>query len=538
MTANPSRGVRRAIDSIQGLSIEKKLVAMIASSVAVALLMAAGAFTLYELAMYRDSIQRESKLVAQLIAESAAPALVFGDERAARGTLATLRAEPRVTAAALYQKSGAVLARYSRDNRVAPAPEEPQPQGSRFLSDRLLLFHDVMFEGERVGVVYVERDLRDLIGRLAGYVGIIAVMLVLSLLAALAASARFQDLIARPIVHLAEVAAGVSAGNNYQLRAERFSNDELGFLTDRFNEMLDGISARDAALRRAQDELEDRVRERTAELEQEVRERRRAEAESRAAKLAAEESNRAKSTFLANMSHELRTPLNAIIGYSEMLEEDATAAGQAGYVDDLRKVKNAGHHLLALINDVLDLSKIEAGRVEMHWEWVRVEDVIRDAVETAEPLAARRGNKLTVERRWEGECICVDPMRFRQSLFNLLSNACKFTENGSVTLEIDHQPGEDGGASLWRVRDTGIGISPDSRSRLFQSFSQIDASAARKYGGTGLGLAISQKLCQFMGGEILVDSEPGKGSTFTIRMPQQDRLSGGRGAGATGTGDA
>ncbi len=508
--------------SIRGLSIQKKLVAMIVSAVTVALLLTAGAFTLYELAMYRESVQRESRMIAQLLSESATAALVFSDEKTAREALATLRGEPRVVSAALYQKSGAALAQYRRDDQTNLPPAEPEAQGSRFEDGRLILFHDVLLEGDRVGAVYVERDLRDMAERLTGYLWIAGGVFLVALIAALAASMRLQALIAKPILHLANVAGRVATGNNYTLRAERTSDDELGFLSEQFNEMMEGILARDLALRKAQDELEDRVAERTVELEQEVAERRRAEEELRAAKLVAEESNRAKSAFLANMSHELRTPLNAIIGYSEMLEEDAEAAGQDGCVVDLRKVKNAGHHLLALINDILDLSKIEAGRVELHWEWVSVDDVVRNAIETAQPLAARRGNELRVERRWQGQEMYVDPVRFRQSLFNLLSNACKFTENGRVTLELDAE--QSGGADwmLWRVRDTGIGIHPESQSRLFQSFSQIDSSAARKYGGTGLGLAISQKLCNFMGGEITVESKAGEGSAFTIRLPQRE----------------
>jgi signal transduction histidine kinase len=225
-----------------------------------------------------------------------------------------------------------------------------------------------------------------------------------------------------------------------------------------------------------------------------------------------------KSQFLANMSHELRTPLNAIIGVSEMLREDAEALKQD--VEPMDRVLGAGRHLLALINDILDLSKIEAGRMELQLEDFALAPLIESVVKTVEPLAAKNSNELVVRCDAAIGTLHADEMRLRQALLNLMSNANKFTDHGSIT--IDAQLTQEDGRD-WvsiAVSDTGIGMTTEQMGKLFQEFSQADASTTRKYGGTGLGLAISKRFGQMMGGDITVASEPGRGSTFTIRLPR------------------
>jgi GAF domain-containing protein/CheY-like chemotaxis protein len=232
-----------------------------------------------------------------------------------------------------------------------------------------------------------------------------------------------------------------------------------------------------------------------------------------------EVASRHKSEFMANMSHELRTPLNAIIGYSEMLEEEAQDLAQEAFVPDLRKINAAGKHLLELINGVLDLSKIEAGRMELYLEDFEVSALVRDIAAVIHPLAEKNRNRIELRCGPEAGGMHADLTKVRQALFNLLSNACKFTEAGTVALAVERAPGPGGDWLTFAVTDTGIGMTPEQMARLFESFGQADASVSRRFGGTGLGLALSRRLARMMGGDITVASVAGQGSTFTLRLP-------------------
>jgi signal transduction histidine kinase/DNA-binding response OmpR family regulator len=291
--------------------------------------------------------------------------------------------------------------------------------------------------------------------------------------------------------------------------------------SSRLTETLQEMRRANEALRESERTLERKVRKRTAELEEKNQALERSQGELAEARDEALTASRTKSAFLANMSHELRTPLNAIIGYSEMLQEEAEDAGQADLVSDLKKILAAGRHLLGLINDVLDLSKVEAGRMEVFAERFDVTQVVQEIVTTIQPFTEKNQNRLEVTvPEGTGE-MHSDLTKLRQILFNLLSNASKFTHQGTVRLAATRQEWDGAPWLEFRVADSGIGMAPEQLARVFEPFTQADASTTRHFGGTGLGLAITRSFCEMLGGEISATSEPGKGSEFTVRLPAE-----------------
>ncbi len=265
---------------------------------------------------------------------------------------------------------------------------------------------------------------------------------------------------------------------------------------------------------------------RLAELEDAMAKLRRSDSQLRQANLDLEaardealRANQSKSHFLASMSHELRTPLNAIIGYSELVGEELGDVGGEELLPDVERIGHAGRHLLQLLNDILDLSKVEAGKMEVYLETASTASIISYVVDTIQPVVAKSGNALVVKTDDAVESMHTDVTKVRQLLFNLLSNACKFTDHGTVTLEADSETVDGRAWARFRVSDTGIGLTRDQIGKLFQPFIQAEAGTSRKYGGTGLGLALCDRFCRMLGGDISVTSEPGEGSTFTVRLP-------------------
>ena len=507
--------------NLQNLSIKGKLMLITMLTSSAALVLSSASFLIYDLISFRHLLTLDLMTQAQIIGYNSAAAMAFRDEAAATATLSALTAKEDIVAAVLYSPDGTIFAHYFPNGNAHPStlPVGSQQNGYRFESGYLEVFRDVTLNGEHVGTLFLQSDQRQWSERARRYSAIVGIFVLFSGLFALLVSSQLQRLISRPILHLENAMRMVSTNKNYEVRATRFYGDEIGRLIDGFNTMLSEIQHRDTALQRANDELKTRTRE----LEGEIIHRKQTQEELLKAKHAAEDASRAKSAFLANMSHELRTPLNAIIGYSEMLEEETRDSGKLENQQDLQKIQSAGKHLLSLINDVLDLSKIEAGKMGLHLETFDVSLMVEEMVTTLRPAIAKNANNVRVRLADVG-MMRADATKVRQILFNLMSNACKFTDHGTIALDVSQSAMEGQEWIRFRVKDTGIGISAKQQEKLFQEFSQADATISRKYGGTGLGLAISYRFVQMMKGRISVESQPGQGSTFTVYLPAQVTL--------------
>ena len=502
--------------NLKDLSIKRKLMLITMLTSGVAVVLSSAGFLIYDLISFRNSLSQDLMTQADIIGYNSAAAMAFKDEASATVTLSALQAKQDIVSAVLYTRDGKIFANYSHANAPPPPlPAPPQERGYRFQASYLEVFRDVALKGEPLGTLFLQSDMRQWNLRAKRYASIFLSFVLISGFFALLVSSKLQKLISGPILHLEDTMRMVSATKSYEVRATKFYGDEIGRLIDGFNTMLSEIQHRDTALHHANDELKTR----TMELEGEIVHRKEMQQELLNAKHAAEDANRAKSAFLANMSHELRTPLNAIIGYSEMLEEETHELGKLENVKDLQKIQGAGKHLLSLINDVLDLSKIEAGRMGLHLETFDISQMINEMVTTPHPAISKNSNAIQVHVAEELGVMRADITKVRQILFNLLSNACKFTEHGTISVGVDRSTDEGQDWIRFRVTDTGIGITPKQKTNLFQEFTQADVSIARKYGGTGLGLAISYRYVRLMKGRISVESEPGQGSVFTVYLP-------------------
>src|SRR5437899_3188569 len=482
-------------------TIKRKLIGLIMLTSSVALIVAFALMIASDYVSFRSGMVRDLRTLADVVGTNGSSALDFDDEEFATKTLAALAATPNISSASIYTKEGKVLASYLRDKRSESPPTTPGAEGYLFKNGYLTLFRPIMRGGEQIGTIYLQSTLQEMNARLSRYSEIGGAIVLGASLIAFLFSSRLQRVISEPILSLAHTARIVSEQKNYSVRAEKRTGDEIGFLIDRFNEMLGQIEEHEK-------ELQD-VNEQLVQSEQRAR-----------------AGTQAKSQFLANMSHELRTPLNAIIGYSEMLQEEAQDSGQESFIPDLKKINRAGRHLLELINDVLDLSKIEAGKMELYLETFDIPNLLEEISATVKLLVQKNSNTIEVRCPANLGAMRADVTKVRQALFNLLSNASKFTNHGKITLEAAREVSSSNGDWIvFRVSDTGIGMTPEQQARVFEAFAQADASTMRDFGGTGLGLAITKNFCRMMGGDVALTSEPGKGSIFTIRLPTEVRES-------------
>lgn len=496
---------------IRDFSLSSKIKTIILFSTALALLLSSFAFLWLSRNSLRDSLEYDAIGLAQAIGDNATAALLFKDASSAHEIILALASDPRVLDAALWEKDGTRLAVYSRDTAGPPhIPSQPQPEDAYFEENALVVVRNIILDNEYVGSIFLRMGLASLQSLFNRILLIIALIAGVMLLFTYFLASKLQTLVSKPVLDLAQTVKSISNEKNYSIRAVKTGSDEVGDLIDGFNAMLEQIQSRDEALRRHSRKLALQSAEVTA-----------MNAQLNAAIQKAEQANRAKSEFLAKMSHEFRTPLNAIIGYCELIKEEAAETNEVEYIADLDRIHTSARHLLALINDVLDISKIEAGKMEIFIETFDVGDILPEVYDTVCEQVEKNGNMLDFDYPEDLGSMTSDSMKLKQILLNLLGNSGKFTQNGHVRLSAARIARNGAEWLRFQVRDTGIGIRHEDQKKLFQPFSQVDDSTSRKYGGTGLGLAITQRFVQMLGGTIDLQSEPGKGSTFEICLPAE-----------------
>jgi signal transduction histidine kinase/DNA-binding response OmpR family regulator len=505
---------------LQNHTISRRLTWMNMLVSGTALLLACTAFIAYDMVTFQANMFRNLSTQAQIIGSNTASAVLFNDQQSAENTLSALRASPEILSACIYTPDGRPFATYSRDP-AGPLPSlRPVPPGQTEIhwlgNKEIVLVRSIVFQGKPTAIVYIRSGVEELTRRLERYAGIAAVVLLASMLAALLVSSIFRKAVAEPIVQLAEIAKIVSRDRNYSLRATPTpgGSGELSILIDAFNEMLEQTQQSEGALRQARDQLEQRVKERTAELETAKKEVEEFSYSVVRAKEEVERASKFKDQFLSTMSHELRTPLNAVLGFSDLLADERYGPLNDRQQRYVNHIHTGGKHLLTLISDILDLSKIEAGRMELSREHMRVAPAFAEVISALYPLAEKKSQALLQEVE-NGLQVDADAMRFKQVLTNLVGNAIKFTPEGGRIKLVARRVGDQ---VRIEVRDNGPGIPPEQQQRIFEAFVRLTEKGSATE-GTGLGLAITARLVELHGSKLEIDSRAGEGACFHFSFP-------------------